>query len=276
MDVQPQTAFIGVFMFMGTYFALNLIASQLEGPFGDDPNDLQGAVAQKMMNDSLLLLMKPACFKSPGFAPKALTPASTGASPKGEEGLALKRLSQVFKTAAVMTKLAGDEDNGGHKASEETVIDLSPAGGHGNQKPSMQSPPQSFPETNQASIVPQPSPPERPQATAPGKAAPVMPDSALVGLKRSYTNSKESLVKVTDTQAPHEQQPQQLEPQARAGEYPDAGPQATRKKNKDVSKRSQVEDRQADPINGGDCQPVDEETLPGMPGETTTDRMIAA
>eukprot|EP00746_Dinoflagellata_sp_MGD_P153014 gnl/MRDRNA2_/MRDRNA2_84013_c0_seq3.p1 gnl/MRDRNA2_/MRDRNA2_84013_c0~~gnl/MRDRNA2_/MRDRNA2_84013_c0_seq3.p1 ORF type:complete len:295 (-),score=58.92 gnl/MRDRNA2_/MRDRNA2_84013_c0_seq3:792-1676(-) len=132
MDVQPQTAFIGVFFFTGTYFALNLIASQLEGPFGDDANDLSSTVAQNSMNESLLLLMQPVCVKCPGFAPKANNSAGEGPSPT-DKALSPKRLSLVEKTT------------GSQKTPDKSFGVVSPGGSDGN--PSL-------------SLVPQPPPHE--------------------------------------------------------------------------------------------------------------------
>merc|ERR1719161_185519 len=49
--------FIFAFLSVFTFCALNLIAQEIENPFGDDANDLHCDQAQANMNEALLLLL---------------------------------------------------------------------------------------------------------------------------------------------------------------------------------------------------------------------------
>merc|ERR1719316_356915 len=57
-------AFISVF----SLCALNLIAQEIENPFGDDENDLRCDEAQCHMNEALLLLLSGPADLSPNFS----------------------------------------------------------------------------------------------------------------------------------------------------------------------------------------------------------------
>mmetsp|Transcript_152132 Transcript_152132/g.291363 ORF Transcript_152132/g.291363 Transcript_152132/m.291363 type:complete len:692 (-) Transcript_152132:150-2225(-) len=60
----------GVFSFIQvfTFWTLNLIAVELENPFGTDPNDIDGAHMQLEMNNHLRLLIRPETWKTPKLA----------------------------------------------------------------------------------------------------------------------------------------------------------------------------------------------------------------
>jgi len=63
--------FIFAFVSVFSLCALNLIAQEIENPFGDDANDLHCDQAQAQMNEALLLLMTAAADSVPNFNMKA-------------------------------------------------------------------------------------------------------------------------------------------------------------------------------------------------------------
>merc|ERR1712032_299320 len=59
--------------------SLELIAEQLENPFGDDPNDLPVESFQREMNESLAMMRSPDALDSPGYDfAKATRPVRNG------------------------------------------------------------------------------------------------------------------------------------------------------------------------------------------------------
>merc|ERR1712151_501499 len=56
---------------------LDLIAQELENPFGDDPNDLPSFAMQEEMNRDLLLLVHPEASLVPDLASSAVTSYET-------------------------------------------------------------------------------------------------------------------------------------------------------------------------------------------------------
>lgn len=69
-SLPPLFAFISVF----ALWALNLIAQEIEQPFGDDPNDLGCAEQQRLFNHSCLLLLQKQTQALPKYAEPALMP----------------------------------------------------------------------------------------------------------------------------------------------------------------------------------------------------------
>jgi len=57
---QASTAALFTFLSSASFFSLEMIAAELENPFGDDPNDLPSQAFQNEMNEGLLLLLHPA------------------------------------------------------------------------------------------------------------------------------------------------------------------------------------------------------------------------
>lgn len=66
-------AFTQVFV----YWCLNLIATEIENPFGRDPNDIDGEVLQMEMNRNLLLLLQPSTKRIPLLRSAAASDASS-------------------------------------------------------------------------------------------------------------------------------------------------------------------------------------------------------
>jgi len=64
----------GFFSFLATFilWALNTIATQLENPFGTDPNDCDAGELQHDMNERLLLLLRPSTNRLPRLAECAI------------------------------------------------------------------------------------------------------------------------------------------------------------------------------------------------------------
>lgn len=70
----------GIFAFISVFAlcALNLIAVEIEQPFGDDPNDLDVAGAQNELNRSLLLLLRSSTQTLIGFTPPQRLSSASG------------------------------------------------------------------------------------------------------------------------------------------------------------------------------------------------------
>merc|ERR1719245_1528510 len=58
-------AFVFTFMQVSVMWALNLVASEIENPFGRDSNDIDGKRMQEELNRHLLLLLKPSTERTP-------------------------------------------------------------------------------------------------------------------------------------------------------------------------------------------------------------------
>mmetsp|Transcript_49295 Transcript_49295/g.117286 ORF Transcript_49295/g.117286 Transcript_49295/m.117286 type:complete len:642 (+) Transcript_49295:154-2079(+) len=70
---EPVWAAIFVFIQVFIFWCLNLIAIEIENPFGTDPNDLDGRDMQEEMNRHLLLLLTPLATRTPELSEKACT-----------------------------------------------------------------------------------------------------------------------------------------------------------------------------------------------------------
>mmetsp|Transcript_23983 Transcript_23983/g.55358 ORF Transcript_23983/g.55358 Transcript_23983/m.55358 type:complete len:530 (-) Transcript_23983:132-1721(-) len=70
----PVWAFIFVFIQVFIFWCLNLIAIEIENPFGTDPNDLDGHNMQDEMNRHLLLLLKAETVAAPVLQECASSP----------------------------------------------------------------------------------------------------------------------------------------------------------------------------------------------------------
>eukprot|EP00746_Dinoflagellata_sp_MGD_P123916 gnl/MRDRNA2_/MRDRNA2_58523_c0_seq2.p1 gnl/MRDRNA2_/MRDRNA2_58523_c0~~gnl/MRDRNA2_/MRDRNA2_58523_c0_seq2.p1 ORF type:complete len:771 (-),score=110.06 gnl/MRDRNA2_/MRDRNA2_58523_c0_seq2:400-2712(-) len=156
MDVYPHTAFLGVFAFTSTCFALNLIASEIEMPFGDDQNDLNGFSAQMEMNKCLMNLIKPVVQKCP-----KITLERTGS--RSIDLCGVKRLSHsmsISKTAladsprqSLSDKSCTDEGLTLQAEDRASTPSIAVGGGHGTLSISEKASSRGHPETNNA-IVP--------------------------------------------------------------------------------------------------------------------------
>mmetsp|Transcript_58974 Transcript_58974/g.108988 ORF Transcript_58974/g.108988 Transcript_58974/m.108988 type:complete len:548 (+) Transcript_58974:2-1645(+) len=69
----PVWAAIFVFIQVFIFWCLNLIAIEIENPFGTDPNDLDGKDMQEEMNRHLLLLLMPHTIRTPQLSERACT-----------------------------------------------------------------------------------------------------------------------------------------------------------------------------------------------------------
>merc|ERR1719422_54896 len=58
-------AFMFTFMQVAVMWSLNLVALEIENPFGRDANDIDGKKMQEEMNRHLLLLLKPSTERTP-------------------------------------------------------------------------------------------------------------------------------------------------------------------------------------------------------------------
>jgi len=65
-------SFLAVFI----YWCLNMIALELENPFGNDPNDIDAGIMQQELNRHLALLLQPSTLRSPRLNPSAATSAA--------------------------------------------------------------------------------------------------------------------------------------------------------------------------------------------------------
>jgi len=83
----------GVFVMIQVFilWSLNLIAVEIENPFGQDANDLNGRHMQVEMNRHLLLLLQPETLKTPQLVGVGLEVCS-----KGWEDLEVKSFNDVF------------------------------------------------------------------------------------------------------------------------------------------------------------------------------------
>merc|ERR1719387_1161050 len=68
LPVHCVWSFLFSFISVFALCALNLIAQEIENPFGDDPNDLNCAEAQEQMNHALMLLLRPASQTVPDWS----------------------------------------------------------------------------------------------------------------------------------------------------------------------------------------------------------------
>mmetsp|Transcript_57622 Transcript_57622/g.89698 ORF Transcript_57622/g.89698 Transcript_57622/m.89698 type:complete len:610 (+) Transcript_57622:83-1912(+) len=66
---EPWWAFVFSFIQVFVLWVLNFIAVELENPFGCDANDIDGGEMQSEMNQLLMLLMSPACKRTPRLQP---------------------------------------------------------------------------------------------------------------------------------------------------------------------------------------------------------------
>jgi len=104
-DAQPWLCSIFTFISVVCMCGLDLIASELENPFGDDPNDLPGMEMQDNFNKGLLVMLNPMTWKPPQLVPahldhKALATQAT-----------CERIPMpVFKTDSLKNR--GDKVNG--------------------------------------------------------------------------------------------------------------------------------------------------------------------
>eukprot|EP00931_Biecheleriopsis_adriatica_P102985 TRINITY_DN77882_c0_g1_i1.p1 TRINITY_DN77882_c0_g1~~TRINITY_DN77882_c0_g1_i1.p1 ORF type:complete len:426 (+),score=82.97 TRINITY_DN77882_c0_g1_i1:95-1372(+) len=66
-------AWAGVFCFIQVFilWSLNNIATEIEAPFGQDPNDLDGSAMQRHFNSHLLLLLHDHCSRTPSLSSEA-------------------------------------------------------------------------------------------------------------------------------------------------------------------------------------------------------------
>jgi len=69
----PLWAAVFVFVQVFIFWCLNLIAIEIENPFGTDPNDLDGKDMQEEMNRHLLLLLMPHTIRTPQLSERACT-----------------------------------------------------------------------------------------------------------------------------------------------------------------------------------------------------------
>merc|ERR1719422_2398374 len=58
-------AFMFTFMQVAVLWSLNLVAMEIENPFGRDANDIDGKKMQEEINRHLLLLLKPSTERTP-------------------------------------------------------------------------------------------------------------------------------------------------------------------------------------------------------------------
>merc|ERR1719387_951848 len=86
-----HTVVAGLLAFFSTFtlYALNLIAQEIEQPFGEDDNDLNCPNAQDRLNESLALLLEDACLDGITYTPQG-RPSQT------MKGIGTKPLSQAL------------------------------------------------------------------------------------------------------------------------------------------------------------------------------------
>eukprot|EP00403_Amphidinium_massartii_P005378 CAMPEP_0178382434 /NCGR_PEP_ID=MMETSP0689_2-20121128/6490_1 /TAXON_ID=160604 /ORGANISM="Amphidinium massartii, Strain CS-259" /LENGTH=665 /DNA_ID=CAMNT_0020002635 /DNA_START=33 /DNA_END=2030 /DNA_ORIENTATION=+ len=113
---RPVWAAIFAFVQVFILWALNFIATEIENPFGQDPNDISGQQMQDEMNKQLLLLLAPTTQKTPDLSPFAVFDPDPGEIDKDE----LMRKSS-FKT--VWDELERKRRMSRH-ASEGTIVSV--------------------------------------------------------------------------------------------------------------------------------------------------------
>lgn len=69
---EPVWAFLFVFIQVFVLWSLNFIAVEIENPFGNDKNDLDGVHMQAELNRHLLMLLSPTTLKIPKLSDKAV------------------------------------------------------------------------------------------------------------------------------------------------------------------------------------------------------------
>lgn len=88
----PDPAFAGFIAALPvfTMWSLNLIAVEIEGPFGRDKNDIDGSAIQVIMNRDLTMLMRETTSRTPSLSETAIP---IGKSVKNKSGRALGSMS---------------------------------------------------------------------------------------------------------------------------------------------------------------------------------------
>merc|ERR1712046_263893 len=85
--------------------SLDLIASELENPFGEDPNDLPAFSMQYDMNRNLLLMLNPEAWKVPQIEPKTLQKYDALARQRTEDLISLHQYAEGVTATNTATRL---------------------------------------------------------------------------------------------------------------------------------------------------------------------------
>jgi len=89
---EPLWAFLFVFIQVFVLWSLNFIAVEIENPFGNDKNDLDGHHMQNEMNRHLLLLLKPSSMTVPTLSAEAIW----NVDPEAETGIHMSDCRDSF------------------------------------------------------------------------------------------------------------------------------------------------------------------------------------